>query len=408
MTSEGGDSTSYWQASAPGVQWQRALPAERDVVVIGAGIVGSSAAYWAARAGLRPVLLDQHAPGAGATGRNGGFMTFGTAEGFSGTSQRIGEAATKTLFDLTLHSRALARSVVDDERIACEFAARGRLTLSLDAAEHEQHAADVAVLRGAGYDVELLDVAGVARLMHTPPGPRIAGAIFAPNDVTLHSLRLVNGIAAAAERHGAVTVAATVQSVREGGGAVRLETTAGTIEAGAVIIAANAWSSRLVPSLRGIITPVRGQMLAYAPLPPVFTTGIGAEYSETGEYWQQTSDGTIVLGGCRAAAPDRDVDTLALVPTAPVQHALEHVLPTLFPQLTGLTIARRWAGPMAFTPDYLPVVDRVPGVARAWFAGGFCGHGMPFGVRVGQALAEAVQHGALPADVAPLHLGRFR
>lgn len=406
MTGGVDDSTSYWQASAPGVHWQHALPAQSAVVVIGAGIVGSSAAYWAARAGLQPLLIDQRAPGAGATGRNGGFMTFGTAEGFSGTSRRIGVAATKTLFDLTLHSRALARRIVVDERIDCDFAARGRLSLSLNATEHEHHAADVAVLREAGYDVELLDAAGVAQLMHTPPGPRIVGAIFAPGDVTLHSLRLVNGIVAAAERHGALTATATVRSLAEHGGSVRLETSAGTIEAGAVIIAANAWSSRLVPALRGIITPVRGQMLSYAPLPPVFTTGIGAEFSETGEYWQQTSDGTIVLGGCRAAAPDRDVDTLALVPTAPVQTALERVLPTLFPQLDGLTIERRWAGPMAFTPDYLPVVDQVPGVARAWFAGGFCGHGMPFGVRVGQALVEAAQRGVLPTDVAPLHLGR--
>ena len=90
-------------------------------------------------------------------------------------------------------------------------------------------------------------------------------------------------------------------------------------------------------------------------------------------------------------------------PTTEVQTALEQVLPRLFPALDGLRVAHHWAGLMAFTPDYLPIADRVPGTASMWVVGGFCGHGMPFGLRLGQLLAEAATH-----DVAPTALTPFR
>ena len=66
----------------------------------------------------------------------------------------------------------------------------------------------------------------------------------------------------------------------------------------------------------------------------------------------------------------------------------------------------RWAGLMAFTADYLPVTDRAPALPGAWVTGGFCGHGMPFGMRLGQLLAEAAATGARPAELAPLRIDR--
>jgi glycine/D-amino acid oxidase-like deaminating enzyme len=61
---------------------------------------------------------------------------------------------------------------------------------------------------------------------------------------------------------------------------------------------------------------------------------------------------------------------------------------------------------MAFTSDYTPIADRVPGIDAAWFVGGFCGHGMPFGMRVGQLLAEAAHTGTKPDALLPLRLDR--
>jgi glycine/D-amino acid oxidase-like deaminating enzyme len=61
---------------------------------------------------------------------------------------------------------------------------------------------------------------------------------------------------------------------------------------------------------------------------------------------------------------------------------------------------------MAFTRDHTPIADCIPGIPRAWFVGGFSGHGMPFGMRVGQLLAEAAINGNTPAELHALRLDR--
>ena len=95
-----------------------------------------------------------------------------------------------------------------------------------------------------------------------------------------------------------------------------------------------------------------------------------------------------------------------MAPTNDVTDRIEQVLPRLFPELTHLTVERRWAGLMAFTSDYVPVADAAPEMPGVWVGGGFCGHGMPFGPRLGQLLAEAATSGSTPEALAPLRIDR--
>ena len=223
----------------------------------------------------------------------------------------------------------------------------------------------------------------------------------------LHSVQLIQGLSEAAMRHGAHMVQATVQHLHAEEHQIRLETTSGTIRARGVIVAINAWSSSLLPQMKEVITPVRGQMLAYEALPPVFTSGITASFDGSEEYWQQTSEGVILLGGCRTAAPGHDLNVLSNRPTEEVQHALEQVFPRLFPQLaSSLRVKQRWAGPMAFTPDLAPVIDRITDFPNTWMVGAFSGHGMPYGLRVGQLLAQAVTEEISPPELFPFRLQR--
>jgi glycine/D-amino acid oxidase-like deaminating enzyme len=133
---------------------------------------------------------------------------------------------------------------------------------------------------------------------------------------------------------------------------------------------------------------------------------MGASVTATGEYWQQTLDGRILIGGCRADAPDREWNIRADDLRADVQASLARVIPRLFPQLTDLHVDRRWSGPMAFTADYLPVIDAAPGLANVWVAGGFNGSGMGYGLMTGAALTEAVLRNARPESIAPFALAR--
>src|SRR5205814_421934 len=170
------------------------------------------------------------------------------------------------------------------------------------------------------------------------------GGKFFPEQGVIHPIRLVQELVKAAQHRGAKAYRATaLQLVAEDDGML-IYTERGVLRAETVVIAVNAWTGDMLPSLAQLITPVRGQMLAYAPVAPIFPVGMSAALTATGEYWQQTAGGTIVLGGCRAVAPQRDWDVRVSQPTAEVQAALEQVLRRLFPSLHRLQVMHRWAG----------------------------------------------------------------
>ena len=394
---------SYWHDTAPPPIPGDALPATSDIVVVGGGMLGCWTAYWLAKAGMKPTLIEKSAISWGATGRNGGLLRAGMADGYAATVERVGEADTNAIWQISQEGRNLAVEVIQGEEIDCHFKVVGSIHLWLDEATMARSMGrpnpegDVAIA---------LDRQGLREHILTPLGPEIVGGMYFPDGARLHSSRYLAGIAGAAQRHGARLCLAGVRGLTADGGETLVETDRGTVRANAVVVALNAWTDELVPSVAGVIKPVRGQVLSYAPFAQTFNTSVGVAATPTGEYWQQTADGSVVLGGYRAVATAQDVDVREMVPTDEVQEPLATLFPRLFPQLDGLQINRQWAGLMAFTQDYLPIVDRIPGHSRAWFGGGFCGHGMPFGPRLGQLLAEAAISGETPAKLAPLRASR--
>ncbi len=398
--------TSYWHATFPPPVPADHLPAGSDVVVIGAGMLGCWTAYWLAEAGVDVTVLEREAISWGATGRNGGFLTGGGAMGYADAVDTFGRETARAVWTLSAEGRQLAEDTIRGEGIDCDLRIPGILWMGLhdDAMVATRRSTDL--LREDGFSVELLDRVGVQELVRTPLGPEIAGGRLDPDGGLLHSGRYLAGLASAAKRHGARFCTAGVTALEPDATGTTIATDAGKIHADRIVVALNAWTDTLLPALEGMIVPTRGQILAYEPTSAVFPTGIGTDVTPTGEYWQQTPDGSIVIGGCRADAPGGDMGVLDLHPTDDVTAKIEAVIPRLFPALSGLPVARRWAGPMAFTSDYLPIADAVPDLPGVWFAGGFCGHGMPFGPRLGQLLADAARTGTTPDALHPLRLDR--
>lgn len=405
-TAESNLPTSYWHATFSPPVPEDPLPVETQVAVIGGGLLGCWTAYWLAQQGVDVTLVERNVISWGATGRNGGFLMGGGAMGYASAIDMFGRDTARAIWTLAAEGQHLAAQVVADEDIDCDFRTPGTLSLALsdDGLEHMRHNLDL--MHEDGFGGEMFDREDVQALVHTPLASEITGGVFSAPGSLLHSGRYLAGIAIAAKSNGARLCRATVTGLGEEGDGVAITTESGTIRASRVIVAVNAWTDELVPALKDVIVPVRGQILSYEPLPRVFETGLGADVSPTGEYWQQTPDGSILLGGCRADAPHGDVDVREMVPTPDVTANIERVLPRLFPHLDEVRVARRWAGLMAFTSDYLPVAGAAPDVPHTWIAGGFCGHGMPFGPRVGQLLAEAATSGETPDALVPLRLGR--
>ncbi len=397
---------SYWHRTSPQLTLSPDLPGSVDTLVVGGGLFGAATAYWLARAGQRVALLERVGIAYGASGRNGGFVVAGMHEDYPAALKRLGHTSAKAVLSISYENQAVLRQVLAEEEIDCHYREPGSLGLALGEEQGEEVRQSIEALRTDGFPVQWLERSEVQELIQTPLGAEIVGGKFLPGQALVHSARLIQGLVRAAQRHGARLYQARALRLAQEGQGVRVETTRGSISAGAVVLAVNAWTSELIPEMRDVIVPVRGQILAYDPLPPVFTTAIFALLTETEEYWQQTLDGSIVLGGCRALAPGKDVGIWETSTTPEVQSALEQILPRLFPQLSGLHVAQRWAGLMDFSPDRIPLADHVPGLENAWFVGGLSGHGMPFGMLLGRYLAEAARSGQTPQALWPFALQR--
>ena len=118
------------------------------------------------------------------------------------------------------------------------------------------------------------------------------------------------------------------------------------------------------------------------------------------EYWSQRAGGAIILGGARWATPDRDEGYLAEETNPKIQDALLRFLVEGFPLLAGVRVERRWAGIMGFSPDGYPFIGSIPGRPGLYALAGFTGHGGPYSLIAGRAIAELIAHGRTDE---PLH-----
>jgi len=378
-----------WLASAPSLWLTRGdQPEEAGTVVVGAGIVGLSTAYWLTRAGRRPLVLDADGIAAHASGRNAGYLMTGTAEPYTRLVQAIGEAAAFRLWELSSENRELLRGeLLDSGRVDCEFLPEGGWIAAMaDRSEQELELRESGErLVALGIELQWREAAETRRASGCD---RLGGALFQPRDGGLDPARLCRGIARlVVQAGGEVRTGVCVRRLEPEGGRVRIVTDGGHLLAERVVLALNAYAPALIPHLHGTIRPVRGQMLATSPGPRDLR---GIWYVNDGyEYFRQLPDGTLVLGGCRRLAPDTEVG-FGETPTARIQGALEGFLHAAFPPLAGRPIRHRWAGIMAFTSDGLPRAGEVPGVPGAIYAAGFNGHGMSLGFATGKWLAGRV------------------
>jgi glycine/D-amino acid oxidase-like deaminating enzyme len=323
------------------------------VVVVGQGAAGLTAGALLAEAGVDVAVLDAGHPGAGASGRNGGFLLAGLAEAHHEVRARLGRARATALYRRTADA-------LDATADAHPGTVRrvGSLRVSRSTAEDADVEAQYAAMREDGLAVERYD------------GPEGRGLLF-PLDAAFHPLRRARELAARASRagarlHGATPVSAVgPRSVVTGAGAV--QATRG------VLVAVDGGLEQLVPAVRGRVRAARLQMVGTAPATDV--TIPRPVYARGGlDYWQQLPDGRVLLGGGRDVGGEAEwwPGPGVQAPTsAPVQEHLEHLLRADIG--TAAPVEQRWSGVVGFTGDHLPVLaEPEPGLLAV---GGYSGTG---------------------------------
>lgn len=334
-----------------------------DVAVVGGGVTGCSCALTLARGGLRVRVYEARTVASGASGRNGGFALRGGAPAYDVARRELGPERAGSLWTLT--EDALERMVA---LAGDAFRREGSLRLAADPAERTKLEAEYEALREDGLAVEWVE--------HLPASlaGRFFGAIRHPNDGALQPARWVRRLAAHAAEAGA--------EIREH---ARVDDVA-ALPAGRVVVATDGYGARLLPELARAVRPVRGQVIATAPLPErVFPC---PHYARDGyDYWHQTPDRRLVLGGRRDRALEAEY-TDDETTTPQVQSALEEFAA----ELLGFepAVDASWAGIWGETEDRYPLAGPLPGDERVWVATGYSGHGNVLGFACGDLVSRGI------------------
>ena len=287
-----------------------------DAAIVGAGVTGLACARVLADAGLCVRVLEARRAGSGATGRNGGFALRGAAAPYNRI--RVPE-----LVRLTEEALARLADLAGDA-----FRPVGSLRVAGSGEELAEVRAEHDALAADGFAAEWVD----RRELPPPLRPHFLGGLFHPGDGALEQGRWVRRLTDLAVGAGAA-IAEETPALALAGTAV--QTPSGSVRADHVVVATDGYTHGLVPELDEVVVPARAQALATAPLAErYFPCPVYARYGY--DYWQQTPDGRLVIGGWRDTEREREY-TREEEPTASIQARIEAFLGELLGGVPEIT-----------------------------------------------------------------------
>jgi glycine/D-amino acid oxidase-like deaminating enzyme len=356
---------SFWLEEPAETIPTRVLSGAPEVEIVGGGVTGCACALALAERGFRVRLHEARTVAGGASGRNGGFALRGGAMAYDVARRQLGADRARAYWQLTERTLESVAALAGDA-----FRRLGSLRLAVDADERELLRAEFDALVDDGFaaawvEPEALDV---------PLRGRFAAGLEHPPDGALQPARWVRRLAVRAAEAGA--------EIREGS---RVETLDDLV-ADRVVVATDGYTHGLVPGLDERIRPTRGQVLVTEALPKLLFAR--PHYARHGfDYWHQTSDRRLVIGGHRDASPDTESTAVEEL-TPVVQERIE----AFARELLGRTprVTHRWAGIWGTTDDLLPLVGPLPADDRVWAAAGYSGHGNVLGFACGRLVADAL------------------
>ena len=385
-----------------------------DVVVVGAGIVGTATAWELARRGVAVTLLDRGAVSGGTTGLGEGNVLC--------SDKDAGPELDLTVLGLAVYDEleALLGPVAKIRRKGALIVHPDERTWSAEPARAER-------LRAAGVTAHLLDAAAVRAAEPQLTGA-LLGALHVPGDLQCDPRAITRALADEARRLGAtVRTGAEVARVvvaGEAGAAPPPRRATGVvlasgerISAGAVVLAAGPWTRPLAEAA-GVALPLeprKGQLTRLRlPVPDegwlrhkivdggyllsVTSGGAGREISTVVE---TTHDGHVIVGSTRERRGfDPTVDPA-------LEDAVRARAARLVPGIAGLPRDTTWVGFRPWLPDHLPAIGPSAAVDGLWLATGHEGAGVALGPITGRLVAGALTGEAAPLDLAPFSPDRF-
>jgi len=390
------------------------LPSTAEVVVVGGGMVGASAAYHLARAGMRPLVIEANAPAWGASGRNAGMALAGLGGHFPRVTRLVREAGGRSILDYTTRSLDLLEAWDDELPGGLEWDRTGSLDLALDEPEAAHVRRMAAAQSAEGLDVRVVERDALRELAPGLAVDEVRCAKWSPGDAKLNPFRLCYGLLeAVCSMGGAVITGVRVDRLLARGGRTSgVATSHGEVAAGAVLLATNAWTAALAPHLGANLTPIR-ETVCVTEILDVRIGEPGFETNQCNEYWRQMRSGEVLVGGYAAADEGMGIGSYSIGVRPGVPPLLAGLLARLHPALRDARIVRCWAGLLDFASLEMPMAGPLPSadgtpLPGAFVAAGLTGHGHPYAPILGLLMAELIADGrARTLSLAPFDPRRY-
>ncbi len=356
------------------------LPTEADVLVVGSGLTGLTAALRLARGSKSVAVIDSGDIAAGASSVNGGMVSPDIKAGIKLIFDQHGPDLGREMWHATVRSVDIVSDLARDEDIDVRIMRGGMAALGIGPETQARFEQSVSWYR-EHVAVEW-EVLGPGRIGEVIGGGPFTTAIFEPEGFGIQPARFVFGIAERVAEAGARLVphCEAISFVREGK-AFRVETTSGLLRAGEVVLATNGYTTaRPSAELSRRIVPVGSYIIVTEPIEDLATElfpGGAMTYTKKRllNYMRRTPDGRVLIGGRRNLHTGLDLEESAA--------ALRAQLVGYFPQLAEVPLTHVWGGKLAIPFDLVPHMGQIDG---AWYALGYAGHGVGLSTLMGHEL----------------------
>lgn len=375
-----------------------------DVIVVGGGIVGCSAAMFLADAGMDVNLLDRGEISGEASGLNAGSIG-----GYGwGRSPNLQE-------HLTMGSLDIFKSLQIEKGYDIEFRQSGSLVAIQSLNQYEYAQERVSYLKSEGMQVEILSP-NEAKSYEPNLNGDLNGYMYSSYRGQADPIKSTRAFSEVAKKNGAIiTTSAPVTGLEQAGQGWIVRSHNRVFNCQALLIATGAWTSEIgnMIGLNIPIQPVRGQMWATDSIPPRIFHTISS--MESSEYWhknpivnedsppelthngdsrvtrhlygRQRANGEVIFGGDRELLGFRDDVSFTGIEVNKT-HAGE-----ILPFLDQLSVKRTWSGIMPFTPDGLPLIGRIEQYENLFLATGLGSSGFGRGPGSGMLVADLIVRG---------------
>lgn len=354
-----------------------------DTVIIGAGLAGLTTALELVRGGQKVVLLEEHAVGYGASGRNGGFVSPGFATGSDQIAARAGKAAAMDIHRLSIEGMDYVRSTVEALKIDSAGITPGIMSVLRysDGASLKAYADKLAA--SYQYQLQYMETDEVRSVLKSQ---RYFQALRDGRAFHIHPLNYARAIASEIERLGgkifegsAATACALAQPEKQ------VRTAGGEVRARQVVFTTGGYTGGLLPQLKRAFLPIATYVMVSEDAPDLIrqaiaTTDAIGDNRRAGDYYRVVDGGRRLLWGGRI--------TTRAASTDGVVRELRREMTGTYPQLKDLKTELAWSGLMSYARHLMPQIGPIqPGV---WSCTAFGGHGLNTTAIGGKVVAEGI------------------